>query len=142
MTISIEERDLPVINKVKIFLDARGLTSYRFRKDSGISENTVYSLRDNPLQLPHPSSLSKICNAYKIPPSEILGWVEPSPELEGSVEEVQKYLADILNKPSSEEILITFIKVLAGKSPIEESDTLSVAELVGLPVEEVEALLH
>lgn len=69
---------MPVINKIKPFLDARKITPYQFRKDAGIAQRTAYDLYNNPLQLPSSSVLSKICDAYEIQPGEVLLWIPES----------------------------------------------------------------
>lgn len=65
-------------NKIKSFLDKKGITPYQFRKDAGIAQRTAYDLYNNPSQLPSSTVLSKICNAYEIQPGLILEWVKPS----------------------------------------------------------------
>lgn len=65
---------MPVRNTIKRFLDARGLSVYQFRKDTGIAQRTAYDLANNPRQLPAPSVLSKICDFYRIQPGEVLEW--------------------------------------------------------------------
>jgi DNA-binding Xre family transcriptional regulator len=73
---------MPVKNKIKEFLDARGITPYQFRKTTGIAQRTAYDLYNNPNQLPASTVLSKICDAYRVQPSEFLEWVpsdEPTP---------------------------------------------------------------
>lgn len=67
---------MPVRNKIKEFLDTRGITPYRFRKDTGIAQRTAYDLYNNPDQLPSSTVLSKICDTYEIQPSVILEWFE------------------------------------------------------------------
>lgn len=62
-------------NKIKKFLDSRGITRYRFMKDVGIAQGTAYSLYDNPDQLPASTVLSKICDTYQIQPNEIIEWI-------------------------------------------------------------------
>ena len=64
-----------MINKVKEFLDTRGVTPYRFRLDVGIAQRTAYDLYNNSGQLPSSVVLSKICDTYKVQPGEILEWV-------------------------------------------------------------------
>lgn len=61
-------------NKIKAFLDERGITPYRFRQDVGIAHRTAYDLYNNPEQLPSSTVLSKICDAYEIQPNEVLEW--------------------------------------------------------------------
>ena len=67
-------------NKIKPFLDSRGVTPYRFRQDAGISPTTAYDLYNNPDQLPSSTVLSKICDAYEVQPSEVLEWVKSERE--------------------------------------------------------------
>lgn len=67
---------MPVRNKIKAFLEDRGITPYRFKLDVSIAQRTAYDLVANPEQLPSSTVLSKICGAYKIQPGEILEWVE------------------------------------------------------------------
>ena len=69
---------MPVLNKIKKFLDTKGITPYRFREDTGIANRTAYDLYNNPTQVPHTTVLSKICDRYEIQPGEILEWVPPS----------------------------------------------------------------
>jgi DNA-binding Xre family transcriptional regulator len=68
---------MPVINKIKPFLQARGVTPYRFQRDVGIAQRTAYDLYNNPDQLPSSVVLSKICDAYKIQPGVVLEWTGP-----------------------------------------------------------------
>ncbi|WP_250126042.1 helix-turn-helix transcriptional regulator [Chroococcidiopsis sp. CCMEE 29] len=67
---------MPVKNKIKQYLDSRGITRYQFRKDTGVAQRTAYDLYDKPEQLPSPDVLRKICDAYEIQPGEILEWVK------------------------------------------------------------------
>lgn len=65
---------MPVKNNLKSFLDKRGITPYRFRKDVGVAQRTAYDLYNNAYQLPSSAVLSKICDTYRIQPGEILVW--------------------------------------------------------------------
>ena len=47
-----------VRNKVKEFLESRGLTVYRFQKDTRIARRTAYDLTNKPDQLPAQPVLS------------------------------------------------------------------------------------
>lgn len=80
---------MPVINKIKPFLDAKGITPYQFRKDSGIAQRTAYDLYNNPSQLPSSSVLSKICDAYEIQPGVVLEWVKAEAQTEEQKEAVR-----------------------------------------------------
>jgi DNA-binding Xre family transcriptional regulator len=64
-----------VKNKIKQFLNQRGITAYQFRKDVGIAQRTAYDLYNNPEQLPSSTVLSKICDTYQVQPGEILEWI-------------------------------------------------------------------
>lgn len=64
-------------NKIKDFLEKRGVTPYRFGKDVEISQTTAYALVNNPDQLPSSTVLSKICDTYKVQPNEVIEWEEP-----------------------------------------------------------------
>lgn len=67
---------MPVRNKVKQFVDAKGISVYQFRKDTGIAQRTAYDLYNNPNQIPNAVVLTKICDKYEIQPSEILEWIK------------------------------------------------------------------
>jgi DNA-binding Xre family transcriptional regulator len=67
---------MPVKNKVKQFLESRGISVYRFQKDAGIAVRTAYDLANNPDQLPSSTVLSKLCDVYEVQPSEFLEWVK------------------------------------------------------------------
>ncbi|MDV3347633.1 helix-turn-helix transcriptional regulator [Leptothoe sp. ISB3NOV94-8A] len=71
---------MPVKNKIKQFLDARGITTYRFQKDVGIAVSTAYNLYKRPDQLPSSTVLTKICDTYEIQPNEVLEWIAPERE--------------------------------------------------------------
>lgn len=64
-------------NRIREFLAERGLSVYRFQKDTGISPTTAYALSNTPNQLPSSTVLTKICDAYQVQPNEILMWVPP-----------------------------------------------------------------
>ena len=68
---------MPVRNKIKQFIDGLAITRYQFGKDTGLSATTAYALYDNPWQVPHVTALNKICDSYRIQPSELLEWVPP-----------------------------------------------------------------
>lgn len=63
-------------NKIKRFLGEREISVYRFQRDTGISQRTAYDLCSNPDQLPGSNVLSKICDAYRVQPNEILEWID------------------------------------------------------------------
>lgn len=68
---------MPVKNKIKQFVDDRGITRYQFGKDTKLSATTAYALYDNPWQVPHVTAMNKICDTYRVQPSELIEWVPP-----------------------------------------------------------------
>ncbi len=71
---------MPVINTIKPFVDSRGLSVYRFRKDTGLAQATAYRLYNNSYDIPSGEVLKAICSAYKIQPGEILQWIPDESE--------------------------------------------------------------
>lgn len=68
---------MPVRNTVRRFIDEKlKITRYEFSERTGLSKTTVYSLYENPEQIPNRLALNKICDFYKIQPSELLEWSE------------------------------------------------------------------
>lgn len=72
---SANDRPSGIRNKIKQFLDSRGITPYQFEKQAKIAHRTAYDLYNNPLQIPSSSVLDKICSTYNIQPGDILEWV-------------------------------------------------------------------
>jgi DNA-binding Xre family transcriptional regulator len=66
---------MPMKNKIKQFLEQRGITRYQFRKDTGIAQRTAYDLYAKPEQLPSSTVLAKICSTYRVQPGELLEWI-------------------------------------------------------------------
>lgn len=65
---------MPIKNKVRQFVEQRGISVYRFRKETGMAQRTAYDLYHKPEQLPSPDVLRKICDTYQVQPNEILEW--------------------------------------------------------------------
>lgn len=65
-------KGMPVINTIKEFVDARGLTVYRFWRDTGIAQATAYRLYRNPNVLPAGSVMEAICETYDCQPGDFL----------------------------------------------------------------------
>lgn len=63
-------------NRVKEFVDARGISVYRFMQDTGMSQPTAYDLYNNPEKIPTGDTLDKICRAYRVQPGVLLRYVE------------------------------------------------------------------
>ncbi|MUH01119.1 helix-turn-helix domain-containing protein [Scytonema sp. UIC 10036] len=67
---------MSVRNKIKQFIDERGITVYRFWQDTGVAQRTAYDLYNDPSALPNPSVLTKICDTYEVQPGELLFWTK------------------------------------------------------------------
>jgi DNA-binding Xre family transcriptional regulator len=73
---SISGKRTSMRNKIKAFLNTKGITAYKFRQDVGIAQRTAYDLYNNPDQIPSSTVLSKICDTYEIQPNEIIEWTK------------------------------------------------------------------
>ena len=62
-------------NRIREFLNERGIKPYGFCKAANISQNTGYGLVKDETRIPDPVVLGKICNAYRVQPSELIYWV-------------------------------------------------------------------
>ena len=65
-----------VSNKVKQLLDCRGISRYRFWKDTGIAQRTAYDLYNNPEQYLGRDVMNAVCQIYGVQPGDLLEWVE------------------------------------------------------------------
>lgn len=63
-------------NRVKEFLKERGLTAYRFIKDTGIAPTTGYRLAKDSAYMPAITVIGAICDRYEIQPSELIYWTD------------------------------------------------------------------
>jgi DNA-binding Xre family transcriptional regulator len=72
-----------VKNRVSELLQERGLSVYRFWKDSGIARNTAYRLASDPDHYPEKSVLHAICQTLGVTPGEVLIY---TPENQGDEE--------------------------------------------------------
>jgi DNA-binding Xre family transcriptional regulator len=63
-------------NKIKEFLDSKGVTPYQFWKQTEVAQRTAYDLYNNPEQYPSRDVMDKICSTYGIQPGQILEWVK------------------------------------------------------------------
>ena len=66
---------MTVINTIREFVESRGITVYRFGKETGIAQATAYRLYNNSDEIPRGDVLNAICKTYKIQPGEILRWI-------------------------------------------------------------------
>ncbi|MCM0593337.1 MAG: helix-turn-helix transcriptional regulator [Gloeotrichia echinulata IR180] len=63
-------------NKIDSLIKRLGVSAYRFAEDTGITKNTVYSLKNNPSQFPSGEVFDRIISTYKVSVNEIIEWVE------------------------------------------------------------------
>ncbi len=66
-------------NKIKEFVDSRGLTAYQFIKETGIAPGTGYKLYKDSKHRPSPDVLEVICDTYEIQPNDVLEWIKDAP---------------------------------------------------------------
>lgn len=59
-------------NRVREFTENKGITTYRFAKEVGISFNTAYKLANDSSHLPSITVLEAICDYYKVDPNKIV----------------------------------------------------------------------
>lgn len=63
-------------NRVKQFLKERGLTAYRFIKDTRIAPTTGYKLAKDANHLPSITVLEAICDRYEVQPTAFIYWTD------------------------------------------------------------------
>lgn len=66
---------MTVRNTIKTFIEQRGISVYKFRKDIGVAQSTAYDLVNNPDRIPNADVLNKICETYRVQPGELLEWI-------------------------------------------------------------------
>jgi DNA-binding Xre family transcriptional regulator len=71
---------MAVQNTIKTFIQAKGISVYRFRKDVQVSQSTAYDLVNDPSRIPNGDVLNRICETYRIQPGEVLLWIPDSPD--------------------------------------------------------------
>ena len=59
-------------NRIMELLNQRGITRYRFWKDTGLSRATAYRLCDDPGYIPTGEVIEKICRAYGWQPGDFI----------------------------------------------------------------------
>jgi DNA-binding Xre family transcriptional regulator len=65
---------MAVKNTIQEFLKQRGLSVYKFQKDTGLAQRTAYDLHNDPDRVPSADVMEKICRAYKVQPGDFLVW--------------------------------------------------------------------
>lgn len=61
-------------NRIKEFVDGKGMSVYEFRKQTGIANRTAYDLYNNPEQYPGKGVMESICSTFNIQPGDLLYW--------------------------------------------------------------------
>lgn len=59
-------------NDIKTLVDRKGITTYQFCKDTGLSINTAYSLYNNRGYIPRKEVMEKIAKAYGWQPGQYI----------------------------------------------------------------------
>ena len=77
---------MTVFNRIKFFIESNRLTYYRFRKDTGLSEDIAYRLYKDRSYIPTPQVLEIICSTYRIQPGLILDWIPDLVIIDGGEE--------------------------------------------------------
>jgi DNA-binding Xre family transcriptional regulator len=68
-------------NRIKPFVDGRGISVYQFRKDTGIANKTAYDLYNNPDQYLGRNVMDAICRVYNVQPGDLLEYVPEDEEV-------------------------------------------------------------
>jgi transcriptional regulator with XRE-family HTH domain len=68
-------QSMPLRNRIKAFVNSKGITRYQFCKDTGLTQNTGYRLYNDSNYIPGSDALLKICKAYKIQPGVLIEYV-------------------------------------------------------------------
>lgn len=70
-------------NRIKKFIEEKGISRYKFWQDTKLGRDTAYRLCNDPNYIPTGSVLDKICTTYKVQPGEFLVWLpDDEPGLE------------------------------------------------------------
>ncbi len=67
-----------MLNRIRQFIESRGMTRYRFWQETGLGRDTAYRLYKDPTYIPTGQVLDKICSTYKMQPGEFLEWRDDS----------------------------------------------------------------
>jgi predicted transcriptional regulator len=59
-------------NRISKLIEELNITAYQFAKETGITLNTIYLLRNNPDQFPSGNVFSRIIKRYKLSPNDIV----------------------------------------------------------------------
>lgn len=59
-------------NRLAKLIEELKITPYRLAKDTGVSANTIYALKNNPSQYPSREVAERIADTYDLQPNDIL----------------------------------------------------------------------
>jgi DNA-binding Xre family transcriptional regulator len=69
-------RAVALRNRIKEFLDNRGMTAYQFWRAIGVAQTTAYRIYNDPTTIPKPHVLDAICKAFPgTQPGDLLEYV-------------------------------------------------------------------
>jgi DNA-binding Xre family transcriptional regulator len=75
---------MAVQNRIKKFIEEKGISRYKFWQDTKLGRDTAYRLCNDPNYIPTGSVLDKICTTYRVQPGEFLLWLpDEEPSFEG-----------------------------------------------------------
>ncbi len=75
---------MAVINTLKELLESKERTRYWLWKRSGLAQNTVYRLHDDPKYIPGGDVMDAVCEALEVQPGEWLKWIPKEREMTAS----------------------------------------------------------
>ena len=78
-----------MINTLKDLLESRSKTRYWLWKQTGLAQNTVYRLHDDPKYIPGGEVMDAICEALRVQPGEWLKWIPRDEEVKQGEELVR-----------------------------------------------------
>ncbi|MEH1923256.1 helix-turn-helix domain-containing protein [Nostoc sp.] len=62
-------------NRIKEFVDSKGMSVYQFWQETGISRTTAYNLYNNSAQYLARDVMNAICTRYRVQPDILLKWI-------------------------------------------------------------------
>lgn len=74
---------MTVQNRIKKFIDERGISRYKLWQETKLGRDTAYRLCNDPTYVPTGNVLDKLCATYRVQPGEFLVWIpddQPVPE--------------------------------------------------------------
>ena len=66
---------MTVQNRIKKFIDERGISRYKLWQETKLGRDTAYRLCNDPTYIPTGNVLDKLCATYRVQPGEFLVWI-------------------------------------------------------------------